>query len=90
MGIEPTSEAWEASILPLYDARSFLQLSDYTQRRNFSYRPAIPHIFQTHPGKRTHALPDRRGLFVEAFTQAEHWPRQARAGPNFSFRNEYR
>ena len=21
MGIEPTSEAWEASILPLYDAR---------------------------------------------------------------------
>jgi len=36
----------------LYDARSFLQLSDYTQRRNFSYRPAIPHIFQIHPGKR--------------------------------------
>ena len=24
MGIEPTSEAWEASILPLYDARSQL------------------------------------------------------------------
>jgi hypothetical protein len=24
MGIEPTSEAWEASILPLYDARSRL------------------------------------------------------------------
>ena len=24
MGIEPTSEAWEASILPLYDARSIL------------------------------------------------------------------
>jgi hypothetical protein len=24
MGIEPMSEAWEASILPLYDARSFL------------------------------------------------------------------
>jgi hypothetical protein len=24
MGIEPTSEAWEASILPLYDARSSL------------------------------------------------------------------
>src|SRR6266446_5229911 len=24
MGIEPTSEAWKASILPLYDARSFL------------------------------------------------------------------
>jgi hypothetical protein len=26
MGIEPTSEAWEASILPLYDARSGLIL----------------------------------------------------------------
>jgi hypothetical protein len=26
MGIEPTSEAWEASILPLYDARSQLLL----------------------------------------------------------------
>jgi hypothetical protein len=26
MGIEPTSEAWEASILPLYDARSFFRL----------------------------------------------------------------
>jgi hypothetical protein len=24
MGIEPTSEAWEASILPLYDARSIV------------------------------------------------------------------
>jgi hypothetical protein len=30
MGIEPTSEAWEASILPLYDARSFLWFADYT------------------------------------------------------------
>ena len=27
MGIEPTSEAWEASILPLYDARSALYAS---------------------------------------------------------------
>src|SRR5262249_28159023 len=26
MGIEPTSEAWEASILPLYDARSSILL----------------------------------------------------------------
>ena len=26
MGIEPTSEAWEASILPLYDARVLLQI----------------------------------------------------------------
>jgi hypothetical protein len=27
MGIEPTSEAWEASILPLYDARSVTKLA---------------------------------------------------------------
>ena len=27
MGIEPTSEAWEASILPLYDARSIPKLA---------------------------------------------------------------
>jgi hypothetical protein len=31
MGIEPTSEAWEASILPLYDARSAPYRVDYTQ-----------------------------------------------------------
>ena len=31
MGIEPTSEAWEASILPLYDARS--ALADCTHTR---------------------------------------------------------
>jgi hypothetical protein len=30
MGIEPTSEAWEASILPLNYARSLASL-DYTQ-----------------------------------------------------------
>jgi hypothetical protein len=30
MGIEPTSEAWEAPILPLYDARSFLRRFNYT------------------------------------------------------------
>ena len=28
MGIEPTSEAWEASILPLYDARSEYKLAN--------------------------------------------------------------
>jgi hypothetical protein len=33
MGIEPTSEAWEASILPLYDARS---LSPILLRNQFS------------------------------------------------------
>ena len=28
MGIEPTSEAWEASILPLYDARSIATVAN--------------------------------------------------------------
>ena len=31
MGIEPTSEAWEASILPLYDARSGSLNSTYDE-----------------------------------------------------------
>jgi hypothetical protein len=47
MGIEPTSEAWEASILPLYDARSALYFADYTQLGDCSYIPAIFHIFQS-------------------------------------------
>jgi hypothetical protein len=34
MGIEPTSEAWEASILPLYDARSSCKSDDYIILRN--------------------------------------------------------
>ncbi len=72
MGIEPTSEAWEASILPLYDARSFLRLSDYTQRGNCTYRPAISRIFLIHLGKRPHALADRLGLLLEALTQRAH------------------
>jgi hypothetical protein len=41
MGIEPTSEAWEASILPLYDARSERRFLDYTQRNEMQYRVAV-------------------------------------------------
>jgi hypothetical protein len=41
MGIEPTSEAWEASILPLYDARSERRFLDYTQRNETQYRVAV-------------------------------------------------
>jgi hypothetical protein len=33
MGIEPTSEAWEASILPLYDARLSIAHRLYTTKR---------------------------------------------------------
>ena len=33
MGIEPTSEAWEASILPLYDARSATKLAKHFRAR---------------------------------------------------------
>ena len=33
MGIEPTSEAWEASILPLYDARSAIKLAKHFRAR---------------------------------------------------------
>jgi hypothetical protein len=46
MGIEPTSEAWEASILPLYDARS---PSDCTQELIF--RTAARVILQPGPAE---------------------------------------
>jgi hypothetical protein len=36
MGIEPTSEAWEASILPLYDARSVATLTNGRHSRKTS------------------------------------------------------
>jgi hypothetical protein len=38
MGIEPTSEAWEASILPLYDARSILKLAKEASGRKLGLR----------------------------------------------------
>jgi hypothetical protein len=47
MGIEPTSEAWEASILPLYDARSTLWRGNYTQEGNCSYRLDVLPRLQT-------------------------------------------
>ena len=37
-GIEPVSEAWEASILPLYDARSVLKLAKETIGRKLGLR----------------------------------------------------
>ena len=43
MGIEPTSEAWEASILPLYDARSRCDCSLYMTKR----LAHAGHIFET-------------------------------------------
>ncbi len=36
MGIEPTSEAWEASILPLYDARSIATVANAAKACNNS------------------------------------------------------
>jgi hypothetical protein len=38
MGIEPTSEAWEASILPLYDARSVPKLAKEFSSRKLALR----------------------------------------------------
>jgi hypothetical protein len=47
MGIEPTSEAWEASILPLYDARFNVQQLDYTQQKDVAYRASTPLLSTT-------------------------------------------
>ena len=42
MGIEPTSEAWEASILPLYDARSFSSFLIIHNQVTERIEPRIP------------------------------------------------
>ncbi len=42
MGIEPTSEAWEASILPLYDARSPTNLTKRHLARKHHPNPDVP------------------------------------------------
>jgi hypothetical protein len=42
MGIEPTSEAWEASILPLYDARSGTNVAKRIHARKQNTRRAVP------------------------------------------------
>jgi hypothetical protein len=55
MGIEPTSEAWEASILPLYDARSFrygLIIHNEMPASTDSWLP----FFQYPPSKHFYAL----------------------------------
>ena len=48
MGIEPTSEAWEASILPLYDARSVL-----LARRLYSNSTVAPTALPSHVARAT-------------------------------------
>jgi hypothetical protein len=44
MGIEPTSEAWEASILPLYDARSIPKLAKELIRRKLGLLLGLLHL----------------------------------------------
>src|SRR5215471_11487831 len=62
MGIEPTSEAWEASILPLYDARSMPYFRHYTQEQVTSYRCIAPGpLFEN-----TRLLRGRAGLVLHA------------------------
>jgi hypothetical protein len=41
MGIEPTSEAWEASILPLYDARLVTKLTKASRACKHTVRPRL-------------------------------------------------
>jgi hypothetical protein len=55
MGIEPTSEAWEASILPLYDARSLLNLTKVRNTRKgcafalpFGHGTPLSALIQSH------------------------------------------
>ena len=59
MGIEPTSEAWEASILPLYDARSPNNVAKAGTRRK-----RVVHCAFTPAVRKTPALPDGTGQTV--------------------------
>jgi hypothetical protein len=71
MGIEPTSEAWEASILPLYDARSSLDYADYTHLRASRYSVVdlqpfahFPILFgSTPPEPRVSVVPPRLRIY---------------------------
>ena len=64
MGIEPTSEAWEASILPLYDARSIPKLAKESITRKLAFRhllvPETPHQVVVHQPGRLHQRVDNR------------------------------
>jgi hypothetical protein len=51
MGIEPTSEAWEASILPLYDARSYA--ADCTQEWIFRTPDSVMWLVRWHISRLT-------------------------------------
>ncbi len=66
MGIEPTSEAWEASILPLYDARSpekhqlicsITLRSHAAQEAGTSFRTPIVNAITSRDGR-----PDLQGI----------------------------
>jgi hypothetical protein len=70
MGIEPTSEAWEASILPLYDARSLPERSDYIQLGPVGYRCAPIEMAKAKAKARAKALTGERNLMLRVV--AEH------------------
>ena len=71
MGIEPTSEAWEASILPLYDARSIPKLAKETISRKLALRNVLiseaTHQVIVHQAGGLHQRVDNR------------WPHEAEA-----------
>jgi hypothetical protein len=57
MGIEPTAQAWEAWVLPLYDARAYLILVVLPKDRQIS-RIIDPAVVISQPARRLHS----RGL----------------------------
>ena len=63
MGIEPTSEAWEASILPLYDARS-LRLPRLYLIQLPREKPAAEHGTQIPHASETHASPRAAPILI--------------------------
>jgi hypothetical protein len=80
MGIEPTSEAWEASILPLYDARSGTNVAKPIQACKQSAYTATSLLFAAAASPRVgyffdaRWLPSTRGLLSGAFLYARQMP----------------
>ena len=61
MGIEPTSEAWEASILPLYDARSLFLI---VLRNRFSVQ-RFRSLTRLHSGQSYMVILSKRVIHIE-------------------------
>jgi hypothetical protein len=65
MGIEPTAQAWEAWVLPLYDARYGIDSSHCPGRQAINSSPALARGVGALGCPRSKRLPERRAAGAE-------------------------